>query len=179
MLADKTAAAGNERLHERPLAKNQRKGLFRRGRSDMRAARSRLKPRATKSFATINIGLMSICIGLSSNAGRRSSQEECPTICNAQPTTKSVAVVAHIHATPTCLVIVAAVIRSGTTAQTIPTPIARSRTIQKISAGMTKRAAALVRRPTAVTDTKLDGSAAAKNRSGVPIMCRTQLRGSR
>jgi hypothetical protein len=49
------------------------------------------------------------------------------------------------------LVIVAAVTRRGTTEQTIAAPTARSRTIQKVSAGMTKKAAALMRIPKAVT----------------------------
>ena len=55
----------------------------------------------------MNIGLMSICRGLSSSAGRHCSKKECPTICNDQPTTMSMAVVAHTHATPTSLTVIA------------------------------------------------------------------------
>jgi len=45
--------------------------------SDKMAARSGRNPSATKNLATINIGLMSMCVGLSSNAGRRCSNNEC------------------------------------------------------------------------------------------------------
>jgi hypothetical protein len=42
-------------------------------------AKSRLKPRATNSFATTNIGPISRCIGLSMSAGLRCSNSACPT----------------------------------------------------------------------------------------------------
>ena len=127
----------------------------------------------------MNIGLMSICRGLSSSAGRRCSKKQCPTICNDQPITLSMAVAAHTHAAPTCSAVIAAIIRSGITAHAIAAPMARSRAIQKMSAGITKRAAAVVFILKTVTDGRLKGSTAAKNRSGVPMMCIAQLRLSR
>jgi hypothetical protein len=90
----------------------------------------------------------------------------------------SMAVVAHTHATPTCSVAIAAHKKRdhGTRDRCSDGEIV---TIQKISAGTTNKAAAVVLIPQTVGDSRLKGSTAAKNRSGVPMMCIAQLRLSR
>ena len=86
------------------------------------------------------------------------------------------AVMIQTAATLTWLAMVAATNSNGTAVTTIANPRPMSHATQRISAGMTKRGAALVYTPNIVMGNKLNGSTAAMNKIGLPMMCIRQLR---
>ena len=90
--------------------------------------------------------------------------------------TVSKAVMVQTAATLTCPAMIVAINSNGIAAATIARPRPMSHDIQRISAGMTNRSAALVCTPNTVTETRLSGSTAATNKMGLPMMCIRQLR---
>jgi len=77
------------------------------------------------------------------------------------------AVMIQSAATLTWLAMIMAINSNGVAAATIARPRPMSHEIQRTSAGMTNRSAALVCTPNTVTDTRLSGSTAATNKNGI------------
>ncbi|MGC1844567.1 MAG: hypothetical protein WA730_19595, partial [Pseudolabrys sp.] len=82
----------------------------------MAGAKSSLKPRATNNFAIMNIGPISMCIGLSNSAGLRRSKLAWPIICKAQPAMNKPAAMNQTAGPLTWVAITVAAKRSRTTA---------------------------------------------------------------
>src|SRR5215469_4073238 len=146
MLSDEAAAARDERLlHGRwpPLARAWRGAICSAGLRTI-GSRSGRSPSATYILAKTNIGLMSMCIGLSRSAGQPPSKYLWPKTCIAQPMTKSAIAMVQTQATLACAAIKAAISSSGTALAAMANPIVRSSAIQNASAGRTSTAAALV-----------------------------------